>query len=150
MKFTNRLSFISAAILVLALTSCGTAYHVEWNAARGQAHAPGSIEGAWEGSWHSIVNGHSGTLWCLIKDGSSTERTFAYRATWGRFLSGGFRATHQLQRNGDRTTFVVDQPLGKLGRFHGEGTIGADKFSACYRAAGDRGTFELTRPLPNR
>ncbi len=140
-------SLLCAAALALSLSSCGTAYRSEWNAARTGTHAPGSIEGAWEGSWHSDVNGHTGKLWCLIKDGSPTERTFAYRATWGHFLSGGFSAKHNLQKAGEATAFKVDHPIGKLGTFHAKGKIQADKFAACYQAAGDRGTFELKRPL---
>lgn len=149
MKFTRTLSLISAALFSFTFSSCGTAYHAEWSAARDKAQSPGNIEGAWLGLWQSSVNGHSGKLWCLIKDGPSNERTFAYRATWGRVFSGEFSATHHLHRSGDQTTFIVDQPLGRLGKFHGEGTIVADKFSACYQAVGDRGTFELMRPPPS-
>jgi hypothetical protein len=150
MNFTKLRSFVSALALTLSLASCGTAYQAKWNAARDKGGAPGSIEGAWEGKWLSSTNGHTGKLWCLIGEGSPNERNFDYRATWGRILSGSFSATHQLQRKGDATTFVVDHPIGKLGTFHAEGTIADGKFSACYQAAGDRGTLELTRPTQRR
>ena len=146
MKFRSLSLLMTAIVLVVALSSCGTSFRSDWNAARAKDYRAGGIEGAWEGFWLSAVNGHAGKLWCVIKEGSSNERTFDYRATWKRILSAGFSAKHQLVRKGSATSFTVDHPIGSLGTFHAEGTITADKFSACYEAAGDRGTFELRRP----
>ena len=150
MKTNSIHSLLCAAALALLLSSCGTAYRSEWNAAAAHSQEHGAIEGAWIGTWHSDVNGHTGKLWCLIKDGAPNERTFAYRATWGHILSGSFSAKHNLQKAAGATIIKVDHPIGKLGTFHGEGKIQGDKFTACYQAAGDRGTFELKRPLLSR
>jgi hypothetical protein len=133
-------------IATLCLSSCGTAFRKEWNAAKARPVQPGSIEGAWEGSWRSEVNGHKGKLRCVVPPSTFNTREFHYHATWAKVFSGSMKAPHTLQPKANGVAFTAQHSLGSFGQFTAQGTITDQKFDATYQAAGDHGVFEMKRP----
>jgi hypothetical protein len=139
----NRLFFL--LLVTLCLSSCGSAFRREWDAAKAKPVQPGNIEGAWEGSWRSEVNGHKGKLRCIIPPSTDSTREFHYYATWAGVFSGSMKAPHTLKPQAKGVAFSAQQDLGSFGQFTAQGTITDQKFSATYRAIGDHGVFEMQR-----
>lgn len=136
-----RLAF---AALLLCLPSCGSAFRQAWK------HAPTSqgIEGKWEGTWLSAVNGHTGTLKCVVTASPKAgEHEFFYRATWKKILSGSYKAVHHVEKKDSTLVFKGDHQMPDWagGKYHYEGTVKGDEFSACYECAMDRGTYTMKR-----
>ncbi|MFZ4594033.1 MAG: hypothetical protein ACOYOF_07240 [Verrucomicrobiaceae bacterium] len=140
----NRLLLLLLA--TVCLSSCGSAFRQEWNAAKAKPIPAGSIAGAWEGSWRSEVNGHQGKLRCVVPATATSTREFYYHATWAKIFSGSMKATHVLQSQAQGVKFTAQHDLGSLGQFTAQGTITGQMFSARYHAAGDHGVFEMQRP----
>lgn len=146
-----RLALVTAAFT--CLTSCGTAFRKAWNA----APASEGMNGRWEGTWLSAVNGHTGTLQCVVtpalksessKNGSKAQPySFFYRATWKTILSGSYKAVHHVEKKGSSYVFKGDHQMPDWagGKYHYEGTVKGDSFSACYECALDRGTYTMRR-----
>lgn len=145
-------SAAALAILVITsfLVSC-SGFRKDWqNALASKAPAPGSIEGPWEGTWLSHVNGHKGRLRCLVgpEKTAAGERDFRYRATWKGFLSATFPSVHQVRKTNDGFKFSGEHRMADWagGLYHYEGSVKNGRFSATYRCELDHGVFELSRP----
>ena len=153
MKYSCLLRLAIVAISLLSLSSCGTAFRKAW----GLAEASVGVEGKWEGVWLSAVNGHTGTLKCVVtpvsngkvsKSGSKAQAySFFYHATWKKILSGSYKALHHVEKKGESFVFKGDHlmPAWAGGQYHYEGTVKGDEFKACYQCAMDRGTFTMKR-----
>jgi hypothetical protein len=133
-------------LATVCLSSCGSAFRQEWNAAKAKPIPASSIAGAWEGSWRSEVNGHQGKLRCVVPAKTTNTREFHYYATWAKIFSGSLKATHVLQPQAQGVKFTAEHDLGSFGQFTAQGTITDQKFRARYHAAGDHGVFEMQRP----
>jgi hypothetical protein len=141
---------IALACSVL-LVSC-TGFQREWEKtlAAGKP-APGSITGAWEGTWRSEVNGHQGRLRCIVqpegKPGSGTHDV-RYHATWMGFLSAPFSATHRVRKTPGGLAFSGQHRMPRWvgGLYEYEGTVKKEVFSSTYRCEFDHGVFEMRRP----
>lgn len=60
---SSRLIRLAFVVMSLAcLPSCGMAFRKAWN----KAPASQGVAGKWEGTWLSAVNGHTGTLKCVV------------------------------------------------------------------------------------
>lgn len=141
------------ALSLVCLPSCGTAFRKAWN----NAPASQGVAGKWEGTWLSAVNGHTGTLKCVVTPapeakcaacGSKAQpHTFFYRATWKTILSGSYQAVHHVEKKGSAYVFKGDHQMPDWagGKYHYEGTVKGDEFNACYQCAKDRGTFTMKR-----
>jgi hypothetical protein len=134
----------------LALTTCGTSgFQAQWQAALAAPAKADPLAGAWEGTWQSDHNGHSGRLRAIIgPDLGQGRRSIRYHATWGKVLSGGFKAEHQFQRQGAGYQFKGRHQLGKWGDFDYDGTVQGTEFQAKFSASGDHGTFSMKRLVP--
>ena len=140
-----------AALLVSFLLASCSGFRRDWrDALSAKPPAPGSIEGAWEGTWRSEVNGHTGRLRCLVSDAkaASGERDFRYWATWKGFLSATFPSVHQVRRTRDGFSFSGEHRMADWagGLYHYEGAVKDDRFKATYKCALDHGVFEMRRP----
>ncbi|MEM9481304.1 MAG: hypothetical protein AAGA58_16765 [Verrucomicrobiota bacterium] len=111
---------------------------------------PNGIEGAWEGTWLSNMNGHNGKLRGVVTKKSDTEYEFLYWASWGKIFSGSFPAVHTVvpAEDGDGFTLSGTEDLGALGGVYTfEGSIDEEKYEATYKSSRkDHGVFEMTRP----
>ncbi|MFM2168646.1 MAG: hypothetical protein RIS79_3017 [Verrucomicrobiota bacterium] len=144
MNKPNHLRLALVAISLVCLPSCGTAFRKAWN------HAPASqgVEGKWEGTWLSAVNGHTGTLKCVVSAPTGKgDHEFFYRATWKKILSGSYKAVHHVEKKSGSHVFKGDHQMPDWagGKYHYEGTVKGDEFSACYESAMDRGSYMMRR-----
>ncbi len=129
-------------VMPLALASCGAGFRREWN----RAPAADGVHGRWSGSWKSEVNGHSGFLRCVVKEGSSPEKkTFIYRAGWMKILATTINTEKVVTKTHEGWKFTGGKDLGSFGEFSSTGTIKGDDFSARYESALDKGSFTMKR-----
>ena len=143
----KNLTLAIALLGTLLLTSCGTAFRRQWSSA---PTPPSGIEGRWEGTWHSEGTGHRGTLRCIVGPALNQEgdHLFAYRATWGSFLSGTFKANHRVTAGKTDLRFTGKHELASWagGTYQYDGTVRKGQFEATYRCEKDHGTFSMKRP----
>lgn len=141
----KRLLPILALVPILLLSGCAS-FKREWRAALANPR-PG-IEGAWEGSWTSGFNAHTGLLRCVVTHKGGENYEMHYYARWGPFLSASFRSIYTAKPVGDAHALSGSKDLGALGgTYHFSGTADKDTFKADYKSDGsDFGTFEMRRP----
>src|SRR5215469_3364529 len=92
-------------ILVLAaglgLASGCTSFKTAWEQAATHPAAPDKVLGRWEGNWRSDVNGHNGSLRCVVtqhQDGSYQAR---FRAIYRKVIGFGYTVKlHGVETNG--------------------------------------------------
>jgi hypothetical protein len=138
-------------MLALLLTSCsGPAFQRAWKQAQSQPPAD-PVSGPWIGTWKSDSNGHQGQLQCVVTppDKPGAPHQFYYRATWMRFLSGAYRAEHQVKPSGKSAWKLSGQhrmPAWAGGLYTYEGNLTPESFSARYECEIDHGTYTLQRP----
>ena len=146
---TRKIALVLAAVACAALTGC-TDFKKVWEeemAKPPQKHT--DLTGAWEGTWTSSFNGHTGKLRCIVTKQQNGEYEFHYWAQWQKVLSGSFRQNYKVDEKTKGTfTFEGEKDLGKLGgKFTHKGKATAKTFEATYDSdSGDNGVFKLTRP----
>lgn len=140
-----------ALLLIAAAVGCST-FNRDWKAAAAKPIGGGSLEGAWEGTWLSHTNGHSGDLRAIItKDDAGAYRT-RFHATYWKIFSGEYTVTLNARRSGDAFLLEGRKDLGtiflwyRLGEYSYEGKSTDTEFKCTYRSSKDGGVFELTRP----
>lgn len=150
---TSPLLRLAASLLVLTvLTSCGSEFRSAWK----KAPVTQGVEGKWEGTWLSAVNGHHGKLRCVVDGAQHTrmssdrhvDHEFFYHATWKTILRGSYKAIHQVQsKKGGTYVFKGEHKMPDWagGLYHYHGTIKGDDFNACYESSADKGTFTMKR-----
>lgn len=135
-------------LLLLSMTGCAN-YERAWRHARVQSPAkPGAVTGAWEGTWLSDVNGHTGRLRCLVTQKNQQEYEFHFKATYWKLFRYSYLVTLPVTHNSAGYTFSGDEDLGYLagGIYHYDGTITGTNLNATYSCKFDHGTFTLSRP----
>ncbi len=145
---------LSALLLTCLLSSCSLSFKREWKSARMAGPKP-SVEGAWEGTWESAVNGHHGRLRSVVGPAKNAEgdHSFHYHATWAGILSGAYRVDHRVKAvkgAKDQWSFTGQHQMPKWagGLYTYGGTVKGDRFSACYECKLDKGTFTMKRVKP--
>jgi hypothetical protein len=137
--------------LLFSLTSCATGFRSAWRDALAEGHRDG-VEGAWEGTWLSHFNGHTGKLRCVVgPDLGDGEHQFHYFATWKGFLSAGFRSRHRVVKDGGSELSFSgyhDMPKWAGGRYSYRGRVDGVDFRATYRSSMDNGVFSMKRVSP--
>jgi hypothetical protein len=138
-----------AVVLAFALLTACSSFHNEWKAATKAAISANSIEGPWSGDWRSDVNGHHGSLRCVVAKTSETTYRAHYRAHFLKI----FRFTYAATLNGHETNGVVtlegEANLGKLagGVYKYEGRATPTEFRSTYASKHDHGAYQMTRPV---
>lgn len=132
-------------LLLCVLPSCGTAFRAAWK----KAPASDGVSGKWDGAWNSEATGHHGRLRCVVSAplNAAGDREFFYHATWMGFLSGCYKATHQVQEKGGAHVFKGEHrmPDWAGGLYHYEGVIRGDEFKSGYKSSADHGTYVMKR-----
>lgn len=129
------------------ITGCST-FEADWEAGAAiPASPPGELIGRWQGTWRSDLNGHHGSLRCILtaqEDGTFKAR---YHATYGAALSFEYEVPMTAQRQAETWKFQGNADLGWLagGVYHYLGEVCGDHFRSTYTAKRDRGTFEMVR-----
>src|SRR6478752_6698735 len=94
-----------ACLLMFVLASCSIGYSSKWTkaAADTKSKRPTDLTGAWEGTWKSESDGHTGKLRAIVSQpappqGPALRREsgyyFLYEATWKKVLSAVIGAQH--------------------------------------------------------
>jgi hypothetical protein len=135
-------------LIAALLSSCNLAFHREWREALKHGPKPG-LEGAWQGTWKSEVNGHHGRLRAVVAPARNQDgdHPIRYHATWMGILSGSYLTEHRVKAGQQVHTFTGqhEMPAWAGGRYTYGGTVKGDAFSACYECAKDKGTFTMQR-----
>jgi hypothetical protein len=150
----SRVLRLLPVLLVMAawapLAGCSS-FERDWKALGQEAEpAPepeAGVEGRWDGTWLSDVNGHSGRLRCIVATDEAGTTRARYHATYAGFLTFRYTVPMDVRREGDVWHFSSEADLGWFagGRYEYEGTIAGDEFRSTYRSAHDHGTFDMRR-----
>lgn len=160
MKFSRFCRHALSALLLIALSSCGTEFRKAWNApgacavmlppGAAPAYSAPITRSNWAGTWHSEATGHHGRLQCVIQGPENKEgdHTFFYRATWMKILSGTYKARHRVIKD-EKGVFSFQgghqMPDWAGGLYRYNGTIRGDEFRADYKSSADHGTYFMKR-----
>lgn len=108
------------------------------------------IQGAWQGTWESVRNGHQGQLKCVVRPTQDPNIfQFHYWATFWKV----FRATYEVEKKVVASNGVWriqgEKNLGRLagGLYQYQGETDGQELRATYKSAGDEGVFLLSRPI---
>jgi len=139
--------------MTVALAAVAGCSHFDKRWAEAVAKPPDHpIMGAWEGSWRSDANGHSGKLRLIVTPDPASpagdRAAFTYRASWAA-LNGTFETKQPLVLKPDgRWTSEGEWELpawaGGMYRYQMQGS--RDTVLATFRAKRDHGTFSFHRP----
>jgi len=132
-------------LVALLGVSCSS-FNREWQKAGRVPLSTSGLEGRWEGQWISDVNGHRGSLRCIVtKDGEFYKARF--HAKYRKILSFGYTVPliADAAQNGYR--FSGEADLGSLagGVYHYDGHAAATNFFSTYSCKYDHGTFQMQR-----
>jgi hypothetical protein len=142
-------SWLSLAALLLA-TGCTTFNH-EWaDSAKASVPRDGLL-GRWEGTWSSEVNGHTGSLRCLVSrkvDGTYKAR---FHAIYQKVLGFGYTVSLNVKESNGVFHFRGQANLGWWagGLYQYEGHAAESSFVSTYRCKYDHGTFQMSKPAQN-
>lgn len=151
MKIPARLRGVVVALLLLpiGLLSGCSSFPRHWRAASAGPQPADDISGAWTGSWRSEVNGHTGSLQCLVTRVDAAHYRARYRASYRKFLRFGYTVPMEVTRSeGGAISFRGEANLGWWtgGVYHYDGRATATNYISTYSSKYDHGTFEMTRP----
>lgn len=141
--------FTAWAALLSLLLLCGcSSFNRDWRKAANHSVPPDSIEGRWEGSWISDVNGHNGKLRCLLTHEEDSRYRARFRATYWKVLRFSYAVPLEFHQQDTGWEFNGEADLGKLagGVYHYEGRASVTNLHSTYRSKYDHGRFELRRP----
>jgi hypothetical protein len=106
--------------------------------------------GPWSGTWTTTTDGHSGNLRAIVTPVADRpdELAIRYHATWGRNLSGTYRARHRMtSRPAGRFEIAGTEKIGLFGTFTHKAVIRGGRFDATFSSSkGDLGHYSLGRP----
>jgi hypothetical protein len=141
------------ALLCLFLGTAGcSSFNHDWKAAARSA-PPDSLEGRWEGTWHSDVNDHKNQLLCLITRQTNGVFSARFHAKYRKVFTWSFNYTVPLsvRQRGDAFLFEGEADLGWYagGHYVYMGNASATNFFSTYRCNYDHGTFQMNRPSAN-
>jgi hypothetical protein len=136
--------------MLLCAGGC-TSFDHDWHKATSSS-SPDDLQGRWQGTWLSDVNGHNGELRCLITKTSDGFYRARFHARYQRVLSFGYTVPLKAEPVTNGFKFSGDADLGWLkgGIYHYEGNATATNFFSTYGCKYDHGTFQMSRPTTNR
>jgi hypothetical protein len=126
-----------------------SSFHHEWKKAAANSPSVAGMQGRWQGSWHSDVNGHSGKLRCLISETGTNTYRARFHAKYLKILSFGYTVALKAEPSATNGfTFSGEANLGRLagGVYHYEGHADGTNFFSTYSCKYDHGTFQMARP----
>ena len=146
MKHPSPLVLLLFLAIACLLSSCAGGFDRRWRGAEDVRGRTG-IEGRWDGTWRSHVNGHHGRLRCIV---SPTEQPgvyqFHYGGTFARILGFQYTVDYAVQRRRGTWTMKGESDLGWMGgAYSHEATVKDGEFKATYRSARDHGVFAMRR-----
>ncbi|MDC0268054.1 hypothetical protein OAK97_01975 [bacterium] len=106
-----------------------------------------ALTGAWEGTWESDHNGHSGRLRCLVTHNPDGTFQTRYHARYAKVLSFTQDVTVKTEMTPEGHVFKGQQDLGRLagGVYSYDGGVTNGTYRAQYRSKYDHGSFLMHR-----
>src|SRR6185436_9318165 len=96
------------ALLCIFLGTVGcSSFHRDWKAAARPA-PPQSLEGRWEGTWHSDMNDHKNQLRCLVTRGTNDIFFARFHAKYRKVFTWSFSYTVPLTVRQRGDDFLVE------------------------------------------
>jgi hypothetical protein len=143
----TRLYWAALSLVLLGLCGCST-FNRNWRRADVPPPAENSVEGPWQGTWHSEATGHNGALRCLMLREGDSHFQARFRATYGGIFHYSYTAELELHPHDTGWEFDGEANLGKLagGEYFYEGRATATNLVSTYRSKHDHGLFEMKRP----
>ena len=134
-------------LFALALSGCST-FNREWKAAARTPLPLTDIQGRWDGTWLSDVNGHTGRLRCLLSKAEDRHFQARFKATYWKILRYSYTADLLFEPADGSFKLSGDTDLGWWagGLYHYEGSVSSTNFFATYKNKYDHGTFRMSRP----
>jgi hypothetical protein len=144
-----RKHLILLSLVATVFTGCST-FHKDWKAASRQPVAPNDISGAWDGTWRSDFNNHSGRLRCIMTETGAGTYDARFRAKYKKILSFEYTVPLRVVQEGNSFRFEGEADLGKLagGVYTYKGAANSGTFFSTYDSKYDHGKFEMKRPQP--
>ena len=138
---------LATACALIFFTGC-SGFNREWKQVAAEPLQPGSIAGAWDGSWLSDHNGHKGGLRAIITKLDEDTYNARFRATYMRILTFGQTVNLTVKQDGTNFTFSGEADLGKShgGIYTYKGNSSPESFHSTYNCSIDHGTFKMSRP----
>jgi hypothetical protein len=139
------LAMVAAGAILVGCSS----FRDEFVTAAAQPPSPGSLEGAWTGTWKSDVSDHGGKLDALVTRTGPSEYHVRYRAEYKVLWTMTFEHETVLRGHFSGATFHFegDADLGWLyGTYQYSGYMTGQEFFSTYRTSGDEGVYHLQRP----
>jgi len=147
LKLFSATSVSIAGSLLLVLLSCGCSFSRAWNAAARTPVPANDIQGRWQGTWLSEVNGHTGKLRCIITKQDEGKYQARYHATYRKILGFGYTVTLDATHTNGIYKFSGDADLGWAGGvYHYTGQANSTNFFSTYQSKYDHGIFQTSRP----
>jgi hypothetical protein len=148
------LRFACLAVLgsMLALTTGCSSFHSDWKAAAAKPVTANELQGRWEGTWLSDMNGHTGKLRCIVSPEADGRYRFQYWASYWKIFRATYTVHFGVQQTAGVYSFSGEEDLGKLwgmfelGAHEFHGSAAGSNFNANYKSKLDHGTFKMTRP----
>jgi hypothetical protein len=143
---------LTVLALSLALLAPGcSSFHRQWKAAKA---APASgIAGAWEGTWLSHSNAHTGRLRALVKPLPNGEVEARFHATFWKLFSAEYTVTLNTSaaEGVGHWTLSGTQDVGRwlfwnFGEYQYLGAATTRELHCNYTGPLDHGVFQLKRP----
>jgi len=143
----EKLNLLVLTFALLLTTGCSS-FNREWKATAAAPPAPGSIEGAWVGTWLSDHNGHHGGLRAIITKLDTDRYHTRFHATYMKILTFGQAVDLDVRQDGTNFTFSGAADLGKAygGLYQYKGNSSPNGFYSTYNCSIDNGTFRMKRP----
>lgn len=131
--------------LVLFGVGCSS-FSREWKKAGRNSTTARGLEGRWEGQWVSEVNGHHGSLRCIVRKDEDVYQA-RFRAKYRKILSFGYTVPLKAEPAENGYRFRGEANLGSLagGVYHYDGHADATNFFSTYSCKYDHGTFQMLR-----
>lgn len=125
-----------------------TSFDHDWQKSARENPSPKDLQGRWQGTWISEVNGHTDSLRCVITKKEEGVYKARFLARYHKVLSFGYTVTLKVQTATNKYTFSGDADLGWLkgGVYHYEGHATGTNYFSTYSCKYDHGTFQMGRP----
>ena len=150
----RRVGLLLVMLSGLLLVGGCSSFSRDWKAVAAKPVSPGSIEGAWQGTWLSHSNGHRGGLRAIIEKTPDGRYQTHFHATYWKLFSAEYKVNLQATERGGRYELSGREDLGrcmgwKLGEYRYAGIATTTNFSCNYQSSSDGGVFDMRRSQQN-
>jgi len=143
-----RAIFLNILLLpCLALLPGCASFQSAWAKASAKPIDANGVEGCWDGTWRSDVNGHQGSLRCIVsrrKDGVCDAR---FHAIYRKVIGFSYTVPLRTSETNGGFYFTGTANLGWWagGLYSYEGRVQQTNWFSTYSCKYDHGTFQMTR-----